>query len=60
MERAEGTIQFSKPTSDAAVSGISSTGTAINFTNSGFNNVQTFKPIEKSAQELKMEEAERK
>lgn len=51
MERAEGTIQFSKPmTSDSANTGISSAGTAINFTNSGFNNLQSFKPIEKSAQ----------
>lgn len=59
MERAEGDFLFKQGTSNT---GISTTQTAAkSFTNSNFNaNNTTFKPIQKTAQELKMEEAEKK
>lgn len=59
MERAEGDFLFKQGISNT---GISTTQTAAkSFTNSNFNaNNTTFKPIQKTAQELKMEEAEKK
>lgn len=55
MEKADGDMQFSKPRIGVpSGTGISTSGPAVSFTNSNFNTPQTFKPIEKSAQELKM------
>ena len=54
MEKADGTMQFSQNTSNGEIS--NSGQTAKSFINTNFSEQTNFKPIEKTAQQIKMEE----